>query len=75
MAFQHPMKDIARQAGVGLATVDRVLHDRPGVRAGTRRRVLQAIDELSRQTLELSLNGSRLVIDLVMEAPSAFLQP
>jgi len=72
MAFQHPMKDIARQAGVGLATVDRVLHDRPGVRAGTRRRVLQAIDELSRQTLELSLNGSRLVIDLVMEAPERF---
>ena len=34
--------DIARQAGVSTATVDRVLNERPGVRARTRERVLSA---------------------------------
>jgi LacI family transcriptional regulator len=38
--------DIARSAGVSLATVDRVLNDRPGVRLITRERVEQAISEL-----------------------------
>ncbi len=33
------LKDIAREAGVSLATVDRVLHKRPGVRPDTVRRV------------------------------------
>src|SRR5437867_13228212 len=37
------LKDIARQAGVSLATVDRVLHNRPGVRPDTVRRVKEAI--------------------------------
>lgn len=35
--------DIARSAGVSLATVDRVLNDRPGVRSRTRERVLEAM--------------------------------
>jgi LacI family transcriptional regulator len=34
--------DIAREAGVSTATVDRVLNERPGVRARTRERVLTA---------------------------------
>ena len=38
--------DIARSAGVSLATVDRVLNDRPGVRAVTREKVAHAIAEL-----------------------------
>ncbi|MEM1362633.1 MAG: LacI family DNA-binding transcriptional regulator [Pseudomonadota bacterium] len=38
--------DIAREAGVSLATVDRVLNQRPGVRDITARRVRQAIDKL-----------------------------
>jgi LacI family transcriptional regulator len=38
------LKDIARQAGVSLATVDRVLHNRPGVRPDTVRRVKAAIE-------------------------------
>lgn len=37
------LKDIAREAGVSLATVDRVLHDRPGVRTETQDRVKAAI--------------------------------
>ncbi|MBB4063002.1 LacI family DNA-binding transcriptional regulator [Gellertiella hungarica] len=38
--------DIASEAGVSLATVDRVLNGRPGVRAPTRERVLAAIQKL-----------------------------
>ena len=38
--------DIARTAGVSLATVDRVLNDRPGVRAKTRERVTDAMNTL-----------------------------
>jgi LacI family transcriptional regulator len=38
--------DIARVAGVGTATVDRVLNRRPGVNADTVQRVMQAVAEL-----------------------------
>ena len=38
--------DIARTAGVSLATVDRVLNERPGVRAKTRERVMAAMNTL-----------------------------
>ncbi len=38
--------DIAHAAGVSLATVDRVLNDRPGVRSITREKVEQAISNL-----------------------------
>ncbi len=38
--------DIARHAGVSLATVDRVLNDRPGVRVVTMERVHKAVNEL-----------------------------
>jgi LacI family transcriptional regulator len=34
------IKDIAGAAGVSIGTVDRALHDKPGINAGTRRRVL-----------------------------------
>ncbi|WP_323130698.1 LacI family DNA-binding transcriptional regulator, partial [Sinorhizobium medicae] len=38
--------DIAAEAGVSLATVDRVLNNRPGVRSVTRNRVERAIATL-----------------------------
>jgi LacI family transcriptional regulator len=38
--------DIARHAGVGTATVDRVLNKRPGVNAETVQRVMQVVAEL-----------------------------
>lgn len=38
--------EVARQAGVGVATVSRVVNGSPSVRAETRRRVLDAIDRL-----------------------------
>lgn len=40
------IKDIAKIAGVSRATVDKVLHDRPGVRKETRKKVQQVIDDL-----------------------------
>lgn len=40
--------EIARQAGVGTATVDRVLNQRPGVNAETVQRVMQVVAELGR---------------------------
>jgi len=43
------LRDIARQAGVSLATVDRVLHNRPGVRPDTVRRVKDAMARSSFQ--------------------------
>ena len=45
MAAGHlTLKDIAREAGVSVATLDRVLHGRAGVREDTARRVREAID-------------------------------
>lgn len=39
-------KDLAKAAGVSLATIDRVLNERPGVRQKTVERVNRAIDEI-----------------------------
>lgn len=72
MAHDFAMKELALQAGVSLATVDRVLHQRPGVRAATQRRVQQAWAELERQQQQVGLQGRRFLIDLVMEAPTRF---
>jgi LacI family transcriptional regulator len=38
--------DIARRAGVGTATVDRVLNGRPGVNAETTKKVMKAVSDL-----------------------------
>ncbi len=45
---QATIKEIAHLAGVGVATVDRVLHGRPHVRPEKVERVLQAIERLNR---------------------------
>jgi LacI family transcriptional regulator len=46
MATTPTIAEIARQAGVGTATVDRVLNRRPGVNAETVERVLQVVASL-----------------------------
>lgn len=46
MSAAPTIADIARTAGVGTATVDRVLNRRPGVNAETVQKVLQAVEEL-----------------------------
>ena len=47
MAKTATIRDVAKQAGVGLGTVSRVINDSPMVSANTRRRVLQVIAELN----------------------------
>lgn len=41
------LQDVAREAGVGIATVDRVLNQRPGVHVRTVRRVTDAVQRLN----------------------------
>ncbi|GAA3950032.1 LacI family DNA-binding transcriptional regulator [Gordonia caeni] len=72
MAHRFPVREIARQAGVSEATVDRVLHGRPGVRPGTVLQVEQAIAELDVQRGQLRLSGRQFMIDVVMETPQRF---
>ena len=72
MISRFLLKDIALQAGVGTATVDRVLNDRGGVRWQTVERVQNAIAELERQSGQLALLGTKMIIDLVVEAPGSF---
>ncbi len=68
----HRVLDIAAQAGLSRATVDRVLHERPGVRAATVAQVEQAVAELDRQQSQVRLSGRTFLVDLVMQAPDRF---
>ena len=72
MAHPFLIKEVALQAGVSTATVDRVLNEREHVREHTRRRVLNAIKELERQQFQLAATGRKLVVDVVVEAPRRF---
>lgn len=72
MPHRYPVRDIARQAGVSDATVDRVLHSRPGVREVTAGLVHQAIRDLDAQRAQLELTGRRFMIDVVADAPDRF---
>ncbi|CUR55224.1 DNA-binding protein [metagenome] len=70
----HPfrIREIAQQSGLSEATVDRVLHQRPGVRESTIAEVRRAIGELERQRDQVRLGGRTLLVDLVMQAPARF---
>ena len=72
MAHPYRIREIAQQAGLSEATVDRVLHDRPGVRASTAAEVRQAISDLDRQRHQIRLSGQTFLVDLVMQAPQRF---
>ncbi|CAE6823367.1 hypothetical protein R70006_06793 [Paraburkholderia domus] len=72
MAHRFLIKEIALQAGLGVATVDRALNGRANVREHTRNRVEQAIKELEKQELNLANTGRKLMVDVVVEAPARF---
>ncbi|MBB4378627.1 transcriptional regulator, LacI family [Bradyrhizobium sp. Rc3b] len=72
------LKDIAREAGVSLATVDRVLHNRPGVRPDTVRRVQAAIERNAFQphvaAAELARGRARRFAFMMPSGPNPFMQ-
>ncbi len=53
------MHDVARRSGVSIATVSNVLHDTAPVAEATRRRVLEAIDELGYRSNEVARSLKR----------------
>ena len=63
------MEDVARRAGVGLSTVDRVLNERGSVSVAAERRVIQAARELGLRRLLPVPHARQLRIE-VMLVPS-----
>jgi LacI family transcriptional regulator len=72
VTHRYKVREIAQQAGLSEATVDRVLHERAGVRADTRAEVQQAISDLDKQRSQLRLNGRKFLFDVVMQSPARF---
>lgn len=72
MAHRFPIKEIARQAGLGTATVDRVINNRPNVSPQTRKRVELALRELTAQEAQMAARGRRVFLDMLVEAPKRF---
>src|SRR5437868_6533901 len=72
------LKDIAREAGVSVATVDRVLHNRPGVRPDTVRRVQETIARNAFQphvaAAELARGRARRFAFVMPSGPNPFMQ-
>jgi LacI family transcriptional regulator len=71
---KHPyrIREIARQAGLSEATVDRVLHQRGGVRESTAREVHRAIAALDREQAQARPAGPAYPIDVVSPGPPRF---
>ena len=72
------LKDIAREAGVSVATLDRVVHGRAGVREDTARRVRETIDRFgfrpSAAAAELARGQSSKFAFIMPEGSNVFMQ-
>ncbi|AZE73296.1 Putative DNA-binding protein [Pseudomonas synxantha] len=71
-AKHFSIKQLATQAGVSKATVDRVLHQRGSVHAQTRRRIEQALEELESQEKNGLAVGRTFHVDVIMHTPQRF---
>ncbi|AXI46670.1 LacI family transcriptional regulator [Sulfitobacter sp. SK012] len=72
MTHRFPLKEVARQAGLSTATVDRAINNRAHVSPQTKARVAAAISELEGQEAQLAARGRRMFFDFVIEAPARF---
>src|SRR5690242_12321053 len=72
MPQRFTVKQIAAQAGISTATVDRVLNRRPGVHAQTQLRVEHAVAELERRAAASLAIGWNLYVDVIMHSPVRF---
>src|SRR5882762_4857926 len=72
------LADVAARAGVSLATADRVMHERKGVRAATRHAVLEAaskLEYLPAGTLEGMLKPPPLRLAFILpKGPNRFIK-
>ncbi|WP_296258191.1 MULTISPECIES: LacI family DNA-binding transcriptional regulator [unclassified Pseudomonas] len=71
-ARRFSIKQIAAQASVSKATVDRVLHARGSVHYQTHRRIQQALEELEAQEKSGPAMGRTFHIDIVLHTPKRF---
>lgn len=70
---KNRLQDIAKHAGVGMATVDRVLNERGGVSEKTALRVLESAKALGTRRMLPQSSRRRLSIEAVMaRSPSAY---
>jgi LacI family transcriptional regulator len=72
MTRKFTIKEIAHQAGLSPATVDRALYARAHVRGVTRDRVASALAELEAQYAASALQGRKITLDVVIQAPGRF---
>lgn len=72
--MKFSIKQIAQQAGVSKATVDRALHSRGAVHAQTQRRIEQAIKDLETQQRNALASGRTITVDVIMHTPARFSQ-
>ncbi|MFK3703921.1 LacI family DNA-binding transcriptional regulator (plasmid) [Klebsiella michiganensis] len=70
--MKFTIKQIAAQAGVSKATVDRALHKRGAVHAQTQRRIRQAINDLELQERTNLASGRTVAVDVILHTPQRF---
>lgn len=68
----HRVRDIAEQAGLSEATVDRVLNGRGTASVRAVRSVEQALLDLDRQQSQVRVAARTFIVDVVMQAPERF---